>query len=55
MARSTSGIGPEYWLRRAAEVRRVAEQTFDPEAKRTLEKLAAEYEELAKRESEKPD
>ena len=46
---SLSRAAREYWLRRAAEVRKTIEESTDKQARRTLEKLAAEYEALAER------
>lgn len=45
----------EYWLRRAAEVRKTIEETTDPKLRQTLEKLAAEYDTLAERGATAPD
>jgi hypothetical protein len=44
---------PDYWRAQAAEARAAAADTTDPKAKRTLEKIAASYEMLARR-AEKP-
>jgi hypothetical protein len=38
-----------HWHQRAQETRRLAETVDDPEAKRTLLKIAEEYERLAER------
>jgi CRISPR/Cas system-associated exonuclease Cas4 (RecB family) len=51
---SVSRAAREYWLRRAAHVRKVIKETLDPNVRRTLERLAAEYEELAERETPPP-
>jgi hypothetical protein len=40
--------GPEYWLRRAEEARRTADEMVDPVSKRTLLDIARAYEELAR-------
>jgi hypothetical protein len=40
--------GPAYWLRRAEEARRTADEMVDPVSKRTLLDIAQAYEELAK-------
>jgi hypothetical protein len=40
---------PEHWRSRAEEARAVAEQLSDPEAKRTMLRIAADYEQLAER------
>jgi hypothetical protein len=40
---------PQHWRRRAEEARTVAEQLADPEAKRTMARIAADYERLAER------
>jgi hypothetical protein len=39
--------GPAYWLRRAEEARRTADEMADPISKRTLLDIARAYEELA--------
>jgi hypothetical protein len=39
---------PQYWRQRAQDARRLADQFGDPVAKRTLEEIAASYEQLAK-------
>ena len=44
---------PKHWLGRAKEVRALAEQIDDPEAKRTMLKNADDYERLAKRAEER--
>ena len=38
---------PEHWRTRAEEARSVAEQQSDPESKRTMLRVAADYERLA--------
>ena len=38
---------PEHWRSRAEEARTVAEQLADPEAKRTMLRIATDYEKLA--------
>jgi hypothetical protein len=38
---------PEYWRSRAEEARVVAEQLSDPEAKRTMLRIATDYDRLA--------
>jgi hypothetical protein len=38
---------PEHWRNRAEEPRNVAEQMSDPEAKRTMFRVASDYEKLA--------
>ena len=45
---------PEHWRSRAEEARSVAEQLSDPEAKRTMLRIAAEYELLAERAERRP-
>jgi hypothetical protein len=40
---------PERWRLRAEEMRKLAEATHDPEAKRLLLNLVTSYEKLAKR------
>jgi hypothetical protein len=40
---------PAYWRAQAAEARAAAADMTDPKAKRTLEKIAASYEMLARR------
>jgi hypothetical protein len=39
---------PAYWLRRAEDARRTAEEMVDPVSKRTLLDIARAYEELAR-------
>lgn len=39
--------GPAYWLRRAEEARRSADEITDPVSKKTLLDIAKAYEELA--------
>ena len=39
--------GPDYWLRRAEEARRTADEMADPVSKKTLLDIAKAYEELA--------
>jgi len=39
--------GPPYWLRRAEEERRTADEMADPVSKKTLLDIAKAYEELA--------
>jgi hypothetical protein len=39
--------GPAYWLRRAEDARRTADEMADPVSKRTLLDIAKAYEELA--------
>jgi hypothetical protein len=39
--------GPAYWLRRAEEARRTADEMADPISKKTLLDIAKAYEELA--------
>jgi hypothetical protein len=43
----------KHWLDRAKETRALAEQTDDPEAKRTMLKNADDYERLAQRAEER--
>ena len=43
---------PEHWYARAEKARTIAESLSDPEAKRTMESIAAEYELLARRAEE---
>jgi hypothetical protein len=38
---------PDYWLRRAAEARRTADEMADPVSKKTLLDIAKAYDELA--------
>ena len=38
---------PEHWRSRAEEARSVAEQLSDPESRRTMLRIAADYERLA--------
>jgi hypothetical protein len=38
---------PEHWRSRAEEARSVAEQLSDPESKRTMLRIASDYERLA--------
>jgi hypothetical protein len=38
---------PQHWRSRAEEARTVAEQLADPDAKRTMLRIAADYERLA--------
>ena len=59
-ARSGSNLMPEHpindpkhWLNRAKEARVLAEQIDDPEAKRTMLKIADDYERLAQRAQER--
>jgi hypothetical protein len=40
---------PQYWRRRADEVRTLADELTDPEAKRKMLKIAEDYETLARR------
>jgi hypothetical protein len=48
MKTTTSSIeGPAYWLRRAEEARRTADEMADPVSKKTLLDIAKAYEELA--------
>ena len=48
MKATTSSIeGPAYWLRRAEEARRTADEMADPVSKKTLLDIAKAYEELA--------
>jgi hypothetical protein len=44
---------PEHWRRRAGEARNVADSLDDPEARRTMLKIAGEYEHLAERARER--
>ena len=44
---------PKHWLNRAKEARALAEQIDDPEAKRTMLKIADDYERLAQRAQER--
>jgi len=44
---------PEYWRNRAEEVRAVAEEMKDPEARERLLRIAADYEHLARRAQER--
>jgi hypothetical protein len=44
---------PQYWRDRAKEIREFAEHSIDPEAKSTLQTIAAEYEHLAQRAEER--
>jgi hypothetical protein len=39
--------GPAYWLRRAEEARRTADEMADPISKKTLLDIAKAYDELA--------
>jgi hypothetical protein len=39
----------EHWRARAQEARRLAEKIEDPEAKRAMQKVAANYERVAQR------
>jgi len=45
---------PEHWRSRAEEARSVAEQPSNPEAKRTMLRIAAEYELLAEQAERRP-
>jgi hypothetical protein len=45
---------PEHWRSRAEEGRSVAEQLSDPEAKRTMLRIAADYELLAEQAERRP-
>ena len=45
---------PEHWRSRAEEARSVAEQLSDPEAKRTMLRIATEYELLAEQAERQP-
>jgi len=48
MKTTTSSMdGPAYWLRRAEEARRTADEMADPISKKTLLDIAKAYEELA--------
>jgi hypothetical protein len=48
MKATTSSIeGPAYWLRRAEEARRTADEMADPVSKKTLLDIAKAYDELA--------
>jgi len=48
MKTTTSSMdGPAYWLRRAEEARRTADEMVDPVSKKTLLDIAKAYEELA--------
>jgi hypothetical protein len=38
---------PQHWRNRAEEARTVGEQSSDPQAKRTMLRIAADYERLA--------
>jgi len=40
---------PKHWLERAEEARTVAEQLTDPDSRRAMLRIAADYEELARR------
>jgi hypothetical protein len=40
---------PEHWRSRAEEAHSVAEQLSDPESKRTMLRITADYERLAER------
>jgi len=42
---------PKHWRERAEEARTVADQTNDEGSKRSMLRIAKDYEELAKRES----
>jgi hypothetical protein len=42
-------LTPEYWRKRAEEVRTIALDMFDPRARETLLRIADDYESLAKR------
>ena len=44
---------PDYWRKRAEEMRALSEEMNSVEGKRMLLKLAAEYEELAERAEER--
>lgn len=45
---TSTADGPAYWLRRAEEARRIADELVDPVSKRTLLDIARAYEELAR-------
>jgi hypothetical protein len=45
---------PEHWRSRAEEARSVAEQLSDPEAKRTMLRIAGDYELLAEQAERRP-
>ena len=44
---------PKHWRYRAEEARALAEKLTDPEAKQLMLKVAADYEQLAKRAEER--
>jgi hypothetical protein len=46
-------LTPEYWRRRAKEVRTQAEQIIDPQVRETLLRSAHDYELLAKQAEER--
>ena len=45
---TSTADGPAYWLRRAEEARRIADELVDLVSKRTLLDIARAYEELAR-------
>lgn len=45
----------KHWMQRAQETRRLADSVEDAEAKRTLIKIAEEYERLAQRAAKRDD
>ena len=49
----TSAARPEYWHKRAAELRQIAEVVQDAEVKRELLDMVVSYERLAKRAEER--